>query len=141
VNPPPATSAVIIRGPVQLSRVQSEGTPWRPGVEVLALPADPELLFDGPPDAPRTIVLAHGGAGMDSPFMESFAEGLAKRGFRVVRFEYPYMAAKRVTGKQKPPGNRSPGWEIPSAYRCLRNMGVKQASGAVPRNRTAFIYL
>jgi predicted alpha/beta-hydrolase family hydrolase len=73
-------------------------------VEVLALPADPELLFDGPTDASRTIVLAHGaGAGMDSPFMEFFATGLAKRGFRVVRFEYPYMASKRVTGKQKPP--------------------------------------
>jgi predicted alpha/beta-hydrolase family hydrolase len=73
-------------------------------VEVLALPADPELLFDGPTDASRTIVLAHGaGAGMDSPFLEFFATGLGKRGFRVVRYEYPYMASKRVTGKQKPP--------------------------------------
>jgi pimeloyl-ACP methyl ester carboxylesterase len=73
-------------------------------VEVLAMPAGPELLFDGPTDAPRTFALAHGaGAGMDSPFMAPFAKGLAKRGFRVARFEYPYTASKRVTGKQKPP--------------------------------------
>jgi predicted alpha/beta-hydrolase family hydrolase len=40
---------------------------------------------------------------MDSPFMDFFAEGLGERGFRAVRFEYPYMASKRVTGKAKPP--------------------------------------
>jgi predicted alpha/beta-hydrolase family hydrolase len=73
-------------------------------VEVIALPAYPEFVFDGPTDASRTNVLAHGaGAGMDSPFLDFFAKGLAKRGFRVARFEYPYMASKRVTGKQKPP--------------------------------------
>jgi predicted alpha/beta-hydrolase family hydrolase len=68
------------------------------------MPADPELLFDGPSDAATTIALAHGaGAGMDSPFMDFFARGLGKHGFRVVRFEYPYMAARRKTGKKKPP--------------------------------------
>jgi predicted alpha/beta-hydrolase family hydrolase len=40
---------------------------------------------------------------MDSPFMEFFATGLGKRGVRVVRFEFPYMASKRVAGKKKPP--------------------------------------
>ena len=66
--------------------------------------SDPELLFDGPSGASTTIALAHGaGAAMDSPFMNFFAEGLGKRGFRVVRFEFPYMASKRATGKQKPP--------------------------------------
>jgi predicted alpha/beta-hydrolase family hydrolase len=71
---------------------------------VLALPADPELLFDGPTDASRSVALAYGvGGGMDSPFLDFFAKGLAKRGFRVARFEYPYMASKRVTGKQKVP--------------------------------------
>ncbi len=64
----------------------------------------PDLLVDGPTNAPRTVALAHGaGAGMDSPFMEFFAKGLAGRGVRVVRFEFPYMASKRATGKQKPP--------------------------------------
>jgi predicted alpha/beta-hydrolase family hydrolase len=65
---------------------------------------DPELLFAGPPDASTTIALAHGaGTGMDSPFLEFFAEGLASRGIRVVRFEFPYMASQRLTGKKKPP--------------------------------------
>ena len=73
-------------------------------MEVPAVPADPELLFDGPSDAPWTVVLAHGaGAGMDTPFMDFFAKGLAERGFRSVRFEFPYMAARRTNGKQKPP--------------------------------------
>src|SRR5476651_446073 len=40
---------------------------------------------------------------MDTPFMNFFATALADRGFRVVRFEFPYMAAKRITGKSKPP--------------------------------------
>lgn len=65
---------------------------------------DPELRFDGPNEASCTIALAHGaGAGMDSDFMNFFAEGLGKRGFRVARFEYPYMASQRLTGKKKPP--------------------------------------
>jgi predicted alpha/beta-hydrolase family hydrolase len=64
----------------------------------------PELLWDGPKDAMRTIALAHGaGAGMDTPFMNAFADGLAGRGFRVARFEFPYMASKRKTGEKKPP--------------------------------------
>jgi uncharacterized protein len=73
-------------------------------VENLVLPADLELLFDGPKGASMTIALAHGaGAGMDTPFMDFFASGLAERGFRVVRFEFPYMSAFRRTGKRKPP--------------------------------------
>lgn len=63
------------------------------------------LQIDGPKKASHTIALAHGaGAPMDSSFMEFFAKELAKkRGFRVVRFEFPYMAAKRESGKSKPP--------------------------------------
>ncbi|HEV3437228.1 MAG TPA: alpha/beta family hydrolase [Gemmata sp.] len=68
------------------------------------MPADSELLFDGPKNALWTIALAHGaGVAMDSPFMEFFATGLGERGFRVVRFEFPYMASKRTTGNRKPP--------------------------------------
>lgn len=66
--------------------------------------ANPELLFNGPANAARTIALAHGaGVAMDSPFMEFFARGLADRGFRVARFEFPYMSAQRLTGKRRPP--------------------------------------
>ena len=68
----------------------------------------PELLFDGPPGAPLTIALAHGaGAPMDSPFMNSFAEGLARAGHGVARFEFPYMHMRRDDGKRRPP-NRAP---------------------------------
>ncbi len=58
-------------------------------VEMLALPANLDLLFDGPKRAATTIVLAHGaGAGRDTPFLELFAKELGKRGYRVVRFEF-----------------------------------------------------
>jgi predicted alpha/beta-hydrolase family hydrolase len=68
------------------------------------LAANLDFLFDGPAKAATTIALAHSaGAGMDSPFMEFFAKRLSKRGFRVVRFNYPYMTARLVTGKAKPP--------------------------------------
>jgi len=68
----------------------------------------PDFLYDGPHEAKLTIALAHGaGAPMDSPFMQAFAEGLGENGFRVARFEFPYMAERRVTGTKKPP-NRGP---------------------------------
>lgn len=68
----------------------------------------PDLLIDGPDDAPVAIALAHGaGAPMDSDFMVAFAEGLAERGLKCVRFEFPYMAQRRVDGKKRPP-NRAP---------------------------------
>lgn len=64
----------------------------------------PEICFDGPEAAPRTLALAHGaGAGMDSPFMQAAADGLAARGVRVARFEFPYMAARRADGRKRPP--------------------------------------
>ena len=66
--------------------------------------AHDEFRIDGPPDAAHTIVLAHGaGAAMDSPFMDRFAEGLAGRGIRVVRFEFPYMARRRESGRRGAP--------------------------------------
>lgn len=64
----------------------------------------PRLVFDGPADAPWTVVLAHGaGAAMDSPFMETMAAHLAAHGLRVARFEFPYMAARRADGRRRPP--------------------------------------
>ena len=68
----------------------------------------PAFLFNGPEGADLTIALAHGaGAPMDSPFMQTFAERLGDNGFRVARFEFPYMAERRITGKKSPP-NRAP---------------------------------
>ncbi|MCV3736672.1 alpha/beta hydrolase [Rhizobium sp. TRM96647] len=62
------------------------------------------FLFDGPADAPITILLAHGaGAPMDSASMTAAAHALAVEGLRVARFEFAYMAARRTDGARKPP--------------------------------------
>ncbi len=61
------------------------------------------MLFDGPETAEVTILLAHGaGAPMDSRSMTAVAQALAVVGFRVARFEFGYMAARRE-GMRKPP--------------------------------------
>ena len=63
-----------------------------------------EYLSDGPADSKHVFLLAHGaGAPMDTPFMNAIARGLGKRGIRVVRFEFPYMAARRTGGKRGAP--------------------------------------
>ncbi len=63
-----------------------------------------KFLFDGPGDAPVTILLAHGaGAPMDSTSMTAAAMALAGVGFRVARFEFGYMAARRTADGRKPP--------------------------------------
>ncbi|MDX1710558.1 MAG: alpha/beta family hydrolase [Rhodovibrionaceae bacterium] len=64
----------------------------------------PALVFDGPKRADLTLALAHGaGAPMDSPFMNEMAQRLAAKGWRVARFEFPYMAARRADGRKRPP--------------------------------------
>ncbi|GGO75805.1 hypothetical protein GCM10011348_01470 [Marinobacterium nitratireducens] len=40
---------------------------------------------------------------MDSEFMDTVAGGLSARGFEVVRFEFPYMQARRADGRKRPP--------------------------------------
>jgi len=63
-----------------------------------------KLLFNGPKKAALTIALAHGaGAPMDAAFMNFFAEGLGEAGYRIARFEFPYMAGRRKDGKKRPP--------------------------------------
>ena len=65
---------------------------------------DDGLMLEGPPEARRTVVLAHGaGAPMDSPFMNRVSAGLAARGVRVARFEFPYMARRRSEGRRGAP--------------------------------------
>jgi predicted alpha/beta-hydrolase family hydrolase len=62
------------------------------------------FLADGAETAPLTLVLAHGAGGpMDSPFMAKAAKGVAAEGFRAVRFEFPYMAARRTSEKRGAP--------------------------------------
>jgi predicted alpha/beta-hydrolase family hydrolase len=63
-----------------------------------------DLLIDGKENAPRTVVLAHGaGAPMAAPWMTDVAQSLAANELRVVRFEFPYMAQRRETGKRRGP--------------------------------------
>ena len=63
----------------------------------------PDFLIDGPDEARATIMLAHGaGAPMDSQSMNATAAALSGAGFRVARFEFGYMAARR-SGQRKPP--------------------------------------
>src|SRR5262249_44884061 len=87
------------------------GTSWPPkktsspseGVVTDRAPK-PEILFDGPGEAPLTLVLAHGAGGpMDSGFMTRVARAVAERGFRVARFEFPYMHARRLGAKRGAP--------------------------------------
>ncbi|MFS1905131.1 alpha/beta fold hydrolase [Vibrio lentus] len=65
------------------------------------------LIIDGE-DNPVTFVFAHGaGAGMDHEFMQSVAKGLAFKGIRVIRFNFPYMIKRAEDGKRRPP-DRAP---------------------------------
>jgi len=62
------------------------------------------VIFNRSDTAKAQVVLAHGaGAAMDSWFMNSLALQLAERSFNVVRFEFPYMQARRELGIRRPP--------------------------------------
>ena len=84
-----------------------------------------DLLHDGPHDALATLVLAHGaGTPMDHPFLEAVAQGLAAAGVHVVRFEFPYMAERRASGRRRPPN------PMPTLESCLREV-LAQVPGPV----------
>ena len=62
------------------------------------------FLTTGPPDAAAHFLCAHGAAGgMDSAFLKTMAALLAERGIATHRFEFAYMAARRLGGSRKPP--------------------------------------
>ena len=72
---------------------------------------------------PQTLVLAHGaGAPMDSAWMTGMAERLAARGVNVLRFEFPYMAQRRLDGGKRPPNQQA------KLLECWRQVyaGVRQ---------------
>jgi len=88
------------------------------------------FLFDGPARAERTLVLAHGaGAPMDSPFMNAIAEGVSAAGYRVARFEFPYMRARRAAGQKRPP-DREPVLRE-SWHDAIREIGGKDGPGSI----------
>jgi predicted alpha/beta-hydrolase family hydrolase len=70
---------------------------------------DMDYLNDGPAKAKHTFLFAHGAGGaMDTPFMNIVAKALGERGIRVVRFEFPYMAARRTSSKKGGAPDRQP---------------------------------
>lgn len=85
-----------------MSKGQSAGID---GDQCAQPPGQDEWLWDRPGAAAQaTLILGHGaGAPMDSEFMTQMAEMLAARGVAVLRFEFDYMAARRLDGKKRPP--------------------------------------
>lgn len=83
-----------------------------------------DFIYDGPGSAATTILLAHGaGAPMDSDWMNATADALAARGFRVARFEFGYMAARRKGERPPPaPANRLIG-EYLAALKAVEGTG------------------
>ncbi|WDY59586.1 alpha/beta family hydrolase [Pseudomonas sp. PSKL.D1] len=80
-----------------------DGDQWAKIGNVPGLRCDPAHT-QGQGGARATLILAHGaGAPMDSDFMNDIAQRLAALGVGVVRFEFPYMAERRVTGGKRPP--------------------------------------
>jgi predicted alpha/beta-hydrolase family hydrolase len=65
--------------------------------------APPKLLHDDAGQAIARLVLAHGaGAPMDHAWMDAMTARLVAQGISVTRFEFPFMAARRTTGKRAP---------------------------------------
>ena len=66
-------------------------------------------LWNGAPTpSSMTLILAHGaGAPMDSAWMTGMAERLAARGVSVLRFEFPYMAQRRLDNGKRPPNQQA----------------------------------
>ncbi|WEK11537.1 MAG: dienelactone hydrolase family protein [Candidatus Pseudomonas colombiensis] len=78
-------------------------------------------LWDVAPPAagavPLTLILGHGaGAPMDSGFMNDMAVRLAEQGVSVLRFEFPYMAQRRIDGGKRPPN------PAPKLLECWREV-------------------
>ncbi|TXK16334.1 alpha/beta family hydrolase [Homoserinibacter sp. GY 40078] len=87
-----------------------------------------ELLWTGPADASRILVLAHGaGAPMDSPWMDDMAARLGERGIRVARFEFAYMAARREGVRRPNPRAEA----VLDEYRAVIEQ-VRAETGRVP---------
>ena len=58
-------------------------------------------MISTPVEAKATLVLAHGaGAGMRVSFMNTISNDLTNHGWRIVRFEFPYMEKRVLTGRR-----------------------------------------
>ena len=96
-----------------------------------------------PPDARVLYVLAHGaGAGMRHHFMSDMAEALAVRGIATLRYEFPYMAARRRRPDPPPVLHATVRAAVAEAARIApelplvaggKSMGGRMTSGAQAR--------
>jgi len=86
------------------------------------------LLWNRPQGpAQASLILAHGaGAPMDSAFMRRIAELLAEQGIAVARFEFPYMAARRLDGRKRPP---NPQPQLLDAWRAVYRQVRQEVTG------------
>ena len=66
---------------------------------------------------------------MDSPFLNAIAEGVGAAGYRVARFEFPYMRARREEGRRKPP-DREPVLRE-SWHDAIREIGGKDGPRSI----------
>ena len=91
-------------------------------------------LLQKPPRARACYVLAHGaGAGMDHPFMENVARGLASRGIATLRYQFPYM--ERGTRRPDPPplAQATVRAAVAAAQRLLPDMAAHRRRQVVRR--------
>lgn len=79
-------------------------------------------LFTKPAKARACYVLAHGaGAGMAHPFLAAVANGLAERGIATLRYQFPYMEAKKTRV------------DTPAVAEAAVRAAVAEAGGVAPR--------
>ena len=58
-------------------------------------------MISNPIKSKATLVLAHGaGAGMRVSIMNTISNDLTNHGWRIVRFEFPYMEQRVLTGRR-----------------------------------------
>ena len=69
----------------------------------------PTFLVSKPVEAKAALLLAHGaGSGMRESMLSTLSDGLTHQGWRVIRFEFPYMARQSLTG----PGRSQANWQF-----------------------------
>ena len=87
------------------------------------------VASNAPAGGPITLILAHGaGAPMDSTFMNDMAARLAAQGVNVLRFEFPYMAQRRLDGGKRPP---NPAPKLLQAWREVYAEVRRHVAGSV----------
>ncbi|WP_417781290.1 alpha/beta fold hydrolase [Stutzerimonas xanthomarina] len=74
-----------------------------------------------------SLILAHGaGAPMDSWFMQQMTERLVARGVAVFRFEFAYMASRRIDERKRPP---NPQAQLLQQWRAVYRAVRQQTAG------------